>query len=802
MAEQQTTHDWFHQTRERIEAGFARWGEICYNHPKKILLVIILFVAYVSMSLPNIRVDTSTEGFLHEDDPIRLTYDQFQREFSRDERALVLAEGDVFSLEFLQRLQKLHQALSQISQVHDVDSLVDARLVYGEDDELIIEDLLENFPQTEADVARIRERVMANPVYRKQFINDDMNLTTLVITADNYSRHIDANNPPPAEERPFITGEEMGEIVEKIDAVLAEHQAPGFVLSAAGSPHMMYLLTQILGKDMFLFSALGIASIAVILALLYRRWVMVLLPVTVSMLSTYFTVALMVFMDVPVTSSIQILPSFLLAVGVGNSVHVFTAFFQGLNRGLDKKGALGYALGHAGLAVTMTGLTTAGGLLSFITAEIKPIADFGFVTPMGIMCALFFSLVMLPALIALLPIKNKALTDESGSWYQRFLHACAWVSTTHPKRVVLVWALLVLPALVLVTQIRISHTPLYWFPADTPFRLATEKYDREMGGSTYMEFIVDTGRPQGLKDPDVQQRMAAITDYVLGLNVNTMQVGKAVSLIDITRELNQALHGNDPAYYSVPDDPELLAQEFLLYELSGDEDMQETMNEDFSKGRMTFQLPMTDAVNFPGYLDAVEEGVLKIMGDKAEVIFSGVFVMMGRTVYAMLHSTVTSYIIAFCIITPLMVFLIGSLRVGLLSMIPNIVPIIMTMGLMQLMGIKLDAFTLLIGSIALGLAVDDTIHFMHNYQRFYAQLGDARQAVFKTLRTTGQAILFTSLVLSIAFFINMFATMENLFAFGLLTGFCIVVAFLADVLLAPALVTLLAARDQRRAEQA
>jgi predicted RND superfamily exporter protein len=134
-----------------------------------------------------------------------------------------------------------------------------------------------------------------------------------------------------------------------------------------------------------------------------------------------------------------------------------------------------------------------------------------------------------------------------------------------------------------------------------------------------------------------------------------------------------------------------------------------------------------------------------------------------------------------------MVLLIGNLRGGLVAMIPNLTPIIITLGLMGWARIPLDAFTLLVGCIAIGLAVDDTIHFMHNFERYFAACGDARQAIHDTLQTTGQAMFFTTLVLAAGFFIFMLSSMRPLTEFGLLTGFAIVVAFLADVLLAPAL---------------
>ena len=163
---------------------------------------------------------------------------------------------------------------------------------------------------------------------------------------------------------------------------------------------------------------------------------------------------------------------------------------------------------------------------------------------------------------------------------------------------------------------------------------------------------------------------------------------------------------------------------------------------------------------------------------------------------------VRSYVIALAIITPLMFLLLGNLRGGAAAMVPNLAPIIVTLGFMGWTGIPLDLFTLLIGSIAIGLAVDDTIHFMHNFRKLYEATGDVRHAVRETLRTTGHALLVTSIVLSLAFFVYMFASLQNLVLFGLLTGFTIITAFVADVTVSPALMTLAARHDVLAAERA
>jgi predicted RND superfamily exporter protein len=149
-----------------------------------------------------------------------------------------------------------------------------------------------------------------------------------------------------------------------------------------------------------------------------------------------------------------------------------------------------------------------------------------------------------------------------------------------------------------------------------------------------------------------------------------------------------------------------------------------------------------------------------------------------------------SYTIALIVITVLMVLLIGKLRIGMLSMIPNLFPICLTLGIMGWFKVPMDLFTMLVGSIAIGLAVDDTIHFMHNFRRYFEESGDAVLAVQETLHTAGRAMLITSCVLSIGFFIFMFASLNNLYNFGWLTGFTIITALLADYFIAPALMVL------------
>ena len=205
---------------------------------------------------------------------------------------------------------------------------------------------------------------------------------------------------------------------------------------------------------------------------------------------------------------------------------------------------------------------------------------------------------------------------------------------------------------------------------------------------------------------------------------------------------------------------------------------------------MTVRVPWKDAVQYTTFFDLVKADTEAALAPYGRPTITGTLSLLVRTINAVVTSMAQSYLLAFAVITPLMVFLLGSLRTGLLAMIPNTLPILLTLGLMGVFGFPLDVFSLMVGGIALGLAVDDTIHFMHNYRRYREQGPAPEAAVEKTLLTAGRAMLITTIVLSVGFLGFVMSSMGNLRNLGVLVAFATTTAFFADVLLAPALLAL------------
>lgn len=789
--------------RNRIEESFESLARIFYRRRILTLTVMLAVVGAFVSQIPKITVDTSTEGFLRKNDPAIVDYNAFRDQFGRDELIIIaIRSPNVFTQPFLKKLRRLHEELDDtVPYVEDITSLVNARNTKGLADELIVGDLLEDWPETEAEMDALRERVFDNPMYVNTLVSETGEFTTIVIKTQTYSSvgigeedvlegFDDGPDKKPADLQ-YLTDMENTQAIEAVHAAIKKYKAPDFEIHLAGSAVVTHFLKRSMMRDIRKFVLLVMAAIAVFLFVLFRRVSGVILPLAVVVLSVVSTVGIMAAAGEPIKLPTQILPSFLLAVGVGDSVHIISLFYHRLRRKTGREDAVAYAVRHSGLAVLLTSITTAAGLLSFSTAKIAPVAGLGIYSAIGVMLAFVYTLVLLPPLLSFVPEKKADKTIEmehANTPTDRLLDAVGRLSTGSPKTILLISAAIVVFAIAGITQIRFSHFVLGWFPKDNAIRVATETIDRELRGSITVEAVVDTGRENGFYDPDILNRTEQTAAHVENLKSGEMFAGKVIPITTILKEINRALNENRKDFYTVPQDRQLIAQEFLLFENSGSDDLEDFADSRFSKARFTVKVPFRDAIGYTGFLNRITAHFNRQFPDE-KITVTGMVALLSRTITNVIVSLKRSYLIAMAVITVLMIFLIGRVRIGLMSMIPNLFPIVLSLGIMGWFNpvLPMDLFTMLVGSIAIGLAVDDTIHFMHNFRRYFEETGSAEIAVMKTLHTAGRAMLVTTCVLSAGFFIFMFAEMNNIVRFGFLTGVTIITALIADFFIAPAL---------------
>jgi len=808
--------------RDKFEQGFRHTTESIYTHPKKVLLLLLLSFVAMASGLPKIAIDTSTEGFLHDDDPVLLEYNDFRAQFGRDEMVqLTIVSEDIFSQPFMSRLKQLHHQLEmEVPHLNEITSLVNARKTVGDEGSLIVEDLLERWPVTPQQWQAVKSEAMANPLYTNLLLSEDGNITTIAIKTDAYSTGEIVDDPLAllddasgfddtlssdsahrlqSVERAFLTDAENSELVRKIKQIVADYHQDDFQIYLAGSPVVTETLKSAMTTSMGRFVIMALTTIALILYLMFRRISGVIMPLLTVLMTVLSTVGLMSHLGIAIKLPTQILPSFLLAVGVGASVHLLAIFYQRLqhNQSLglpegDSGEAISYASGHSGLPILMTSLTTAAGLASFSGSDVAPVSELGIFAAVGVMISFVYTLTLTPALMALFKVsaQKNSKTQKSNTVHSALDPVLDWVthfSIQNSGKIIITSLLLLSISLVLALQARFSHEPFTWLPKDDPARIATDFVNDHMKGASSAELIVDTGKENGLYEPAVMAGLDKLGKDVEQIATEQLYVGKSQSPADLLKEIHKALNENRDSFYTIPDNRELIAQEFLLFENSGSDDLEELVDNQFQKARFTAKMPWVDSIYYGDFVADLHERFSAVLGTGVTITVTGMAVLLGQTVMAAIYSMAEGYILAGVIITVMMILLIGNVRLGLLSMIPNLAPIVVTLGLMGLFDLPLDLFTMLIGSIAIGLAVDDTIHFMHNYRRYYRKYGDLERAIKATLHTSGRAMLVTTIVLSSGFFLYIFSSLNNLFNFGILTGLTIILALISLFFLAPAL---------------
>ncbi|MCP3866991.1 MAG: MMPL family transporter, partial [Gammaproteobacteria bacterium] len=396
----------------------------------------------------------------------------------------------------------------------------------------------------------------------------------------------------------------------KVEQIANSHNSEDFQIYVAGTSVITQTLKKFMMTDMKRFLRLAVVTIAVCLFIMFRRASGVFLPLLVVALTLITTLGVMAAAGFQFKTPTTILPSFLLAVGVGDSVHILALTYLNLRRGMVRNEAIINAFSHAGLALVMTTLTTAAGLASFAAAKVAPIADLGLFSAVGVLIALFYTFTFLPAALSIIPLKIRKESAEGPvriSVMDRLLDSIGAFSIQHHRGVLIASFLVIGCGIAGLFRVSFSHDVLTWLPENLPVRQATEVINKDLRGSVVLEMILDTGVENGLYD---RKTLASIdklaTELEQDYKENQLFVGKVTSLTTILKEINQALHENNQEYYRVPENARLIPQELLLFENSGSDDLEDVIDSQFRIARISLKVPWLDALQYLPFINDVE----------------------------------------------------------------------------------------------------------------------------------------------------------------------------------------------------
>jgi predicted RND superfamily exporter protein len=485
------------------------------------------------------------------------------------------------------------------------------------------------------------------------------------------------------------------------------------------------------------------------------------------------------------------LPSILLSIGLTAPIHFLVVYYKYQKR-VGKFRGLIATMKHSGFPIAMTSITTVAGLLSFSFSDIAPIANLVNFTIMGILAILVFTLFTLPAFLSILEVVEGAEQGEAryeASIFNRTLLALGRLGVTRPYPVLILFLVSALVVGFSISRLHFSHNQLHYFTEDSDFIRQIRLIEAQTGGFRALEVMIDTQRERGIIDHDLLAAIGQLDTHLRSVTdiQGRAYIGRTRSLVDLIKETSCTAIGRDQSPCPIPKDEPALAEQFDHIGRIVPETLRKYTDADLRVGRLTAMMYWRDAAHDVDFIERVRQYVATLFDDGVKVAVTGVAAINSGIIHAMMTSLAIGYSTGFLLITALMILAVGDVRLGLLAMIPNLLPIIIALGAMGYLGIPLNTYNLIGGSIAIGLAVDDTIHFFHNFRRYYLKSGDINFAVSETLGSAGRALLATTLILVFSFWMRLYSDLKVIADFGLVLGIALLVAFLADVLLAPAL---------------
>lgn len=644
---------------------------------------------------------------------------------------------------------------------------------------------LDPWPSTDQERAALKAQALADPKMVDQVVSSDGTISAIVIRTA------------------FMSTGDLARVADGLQAVLDRHGAPGFKLSLSGMPELAAALTRMMQREIQNLFVLAFAAQILMMFFLFRHPVGIFGPLAVVGLAAAWTFGFMAYTGMAVTMLSNILPAFIIAVGIGDSVHIQSVYRDTRRRGVPNHEAIVSAVAATGKPVLFTTLTTMFGLLSLNSASMEAVNAMGTAGAVGVVFALVNTLTILPVMLSW----NKtgllgAPAQGHHDVLDRFLDLCGSISgrpinapagtpvNPHRRRMVLVVAFaLTAVAGYGVSELRVWHNPLSWIPDGDPTKIAFETTDARLGGAASVQLLIRTKGDLGMKDLGLLRGLEA-----LEARVRTYQdphvpdlVGASISLLDVVKETNRALHGGDQAYYRLPDTQAELADTLFLFENASPSELHRLASADLRTSQMSLRVRWLEATSYGPFTQAIDAAIADTIGDRADIKTTGAAYTLFATVSALIADLLRSFAVAFAVITLLMIVLLRDIRLGLVAMVPNLLPIIYIMGFMGYAGVPIDMSNLLIASIAIGLAVDDTIHLLHRYKVNLEAHGNVEDAISEALHHSGRAMTSTSIILAVGFFTYMGANLISLQRFGYLIGLTTILALLLDLIFGPAL---------------
>jgi predicted RND superfamily exporter protein len=754
---------------ERFGAWVLRWRWL-------VLALTLVFVVIMAAGGRNLTISNDSRIFFSEDNPQLIAFEALEATYTEANTVLIAvapkpgseAQG-IFTPEALQAVAELTEQGWLLPFSTRVDSLTNFSHTWADGDELIVEDLVPDTADlSDADLARIEDIAL-----------NEIQLVNRLVAPDGRTTAVLVNFVMPDDDLSAVETV-SNQVRDIVDAARAAH--PDLAFYVTGSIITSRAFGDATFDDLSTLGPIIIGVIFIVMAFLLRSVTGTIATLLVILFAALTAMGAAGWSGMVLSSGNVGAPTIIMTVAIAHSVHIISTVMLGMRSGMAKREAILESLRVNVHPVFLTSLTTAIGFLSMNFSDAPPFHNLGNLVAMGVAAAMIFALTFVPAFVYILPLRVRPRPEGTRAFFDGFGEFVV------RRRTPLLWgmAAIVIGLASGVPQVELNDNWTNYFDERYEFRRDTDYIINNLTGVEAFEFSLPAGAEGGINDPQYIANVERFAEWYRG----QPKIVHVSAFPDIMKRLNMNMHGDDPAYYRIPEDPELAAQYLLLYELSlpFGRDLNDQIDVAKSATRMTVIGRDMSAKEQRDSADKANAWLRENMPAEMVTEATGLTMMFAyiskRNIEGMLRGTV----IAMAIISLILVVALKSLPIGLISLLPNFVPAAMSFGLWGYLVGNVGVAASVVTAVTFGIVVDDTIHFLSKYLRARRERGlDSQQAVRFAFRSVGHALWTTTAVLAAGFIVLSTSGFEVNWNLGLLTAITIIIALAADFFFLPPL---------------
>jgi len=754
-----------------------RLSHIILKYRFYLILAIGLVTAFMGYRAQTIKYSFVLANAVPDSDPEMIYFKQFKKNFGEDGNVLAIGIKDstCYELDNFLKLKLMSDALEGVKGVTNVLSLPNLQKLVKDKGakRFRLRPIFEEIPDNQARLDSLVAYALGLQFYSGQLFNADNGATMILVSIDEELMNKETRNVV-IEDVLFLTN--------------AFAKNTGIELHYAGLPFVRYTNTVKVKKELKLFLILSVVATGIILFLFFRSFQAVLYPMLIIGIIVVWVMGTLSLLDYEITMLTGLIPPIIVVIGIPNSVYMLNKYHQEYRLHGDQKKALQTIIQKIGIVTFITNVTTAVGFLVLALTDIVILKEFGIVAGINILATFVVSLIMIPAVYSYLkPPSDRHLSHLRFKLLDKILNAFDFIVHRHKNLIFAVTTIVVGVCIYGVTKVEAVSFMVDDLPEESQVKKDLLFFEENFSGVMPLEIVVDTGRKKGVQNLKNLRKIDELESFLSSLD----HISQPISVVSFIKATRQAFYNDNPSYYSLPDNRD---KNFILRYLSKETDEEGIASAFVDSTGQNVRISLKIADIGSKKMDSLVNKVIQpkiasiFDGTKLNVSVTGTTLLFIKGNKFLIENLLQSMVIAFFVIAMIMAFLFRNVKMIIICLIPNIIPLLITGGMMGLAGIPLKPSTALIFSIAFGISVDDSIHYLAKYrQELFANNFFVPVAVSKSLRETGSSMIYTSIILFFGFVIFTASEFKGTVALGALTSTTLLMAMITNLIVLPAL---------------